>query len=230
MKKWQAPMYKLSLIKIAIILVLVLADGILSTIYSESIFWSSGIIPLLIELGILAIIYKKFDKTDYKNLPFSWWHNLQLLLYQKFFAFYTLDSDKLVVEYGNKNRLIKFFDINYISEIAPQLDIFYTSSDFKVVYLSLGKSFKKYIPIFVPISEFNAVNEELAKVIKYLDRNDATKETKSSCLKYFFIILITGIILSFVLLVAYNWRCSGSKDQPPIENINFWEAVKTCSL
>lgn len=80
------------------------------------------------------------------------------------------------------------------------------------------------------MSEFDAVTEDLAKVIKFLDKNDATKETKSSFLKYFFVILITGIILFFVFLVAYDWRCSDSKDQPAIENINFWGAVETCSL
>jgi len=193
--QWHAPAYKISILKIFIYLIMAFPTYFFYDLISKNPNGPGLMSIIIIELFILKWFYKKQDPdADYA----------QLTLYHKVIANYFLESDKLIIEFSNKRKIIYFDKVLFFTPVCPETNRFFSSSEFSILYFSLNKgNYKKYIPIFVPITLKNNLIHELSKYIKFYDKQESQQKIKSNLLKYFSYILIGGIILFFIIIFTF---------------------------
>lgn len=220
--KWQAPAYKISIMKIAIYILLIpIVYFIEERLFGVSVAGPGSTAFAIIAVGILQRIYKQRDPDA---------NGVQLFFYHKCIADYHIEQNTLVIDFKNKKKIIQFDKINFVTTICPEVNKFYSSPDFSILYFVFGeRSYKKYLQIFVPINIKEDAIKELSKYIKFYDKKQAEVKIKSNLLKYFGYIVVGGIVLLFLFFVIYGIRCSTYKS-PLHSTATFWESIKTCSF
>jgi hypothetical protein len=220
---WKAPFYIHSKIKYLIIfLIILLFAFFLEFIGVDSA--SSSYIVIILSFTYVLLLFLKRKDPHAKYLQ---------LFHKKTNAKYLIKENYLYIEY-KKNKFKKInLNKNFLySKTAPQLHRFYSSPEFKIIYLiKKGLIFKKYIPIFIPNKEFTKIDNFLSKKLSRSSNSSIDKSTGDlKFLKYFGYTLIGVILIINIVVAIYRFKCIGYAPDAPRDSSTFINAWRTCSM